>query len=550
MNGSTKRYRLWEQKDGVDQYELRLYSDFSSSDDSGAEEIAGPSMQTKSRAVQRHPSPSPNPPDSDSEVPIPSGRQQRLRRLQKKKDSKRKEKQPHRIPQPSASRTGTQVAGEKRKRRDPTMWDALAGRLNYEGFIPDTPQYASGRDTWSSDMKPMNFRYWMVKDASPFIKYTDFLERRLKDPKVQAAKPNNELMKALHVYISEFYARLPGGESSLESMWPDALMAFAVLLEETMAGKMEGDAWKAFLERRKDFNQYGMPVSGFFDWQASQLLSSVLDEEERRKLKEEDGHPPDTVGKFTRRSTSARGGRRRRCDTCFKAQKKCDLGHPCSRCVGLGRADQCQYETDSQSDAGPQRGSSPREILSCYRCYKAKRACDRGQPCGQCIKTGHANLCVYEGGSVRKIELSDKMGKYKSAAVVESETGSRASSPAFSADGGSEVDIDQPESKPRQGLESQEDESEFDESGESSEVDTGTVPYGRNPDNRPAAKKTGLADMPEWLRRAIGSPRSDDEDEAEEEDEENEEEGEDEEDDDIDPDDLEAQERRFARRLR
>jgi hypothetical protein len=382
----------------------------------------------------------------------------------------------------------------------------------------------------------------MVKDAPPFIKYTDFLERRLEDPKVQAAKPNNELMRALHVYVSEFYARLPGGESSLESMWPDALMAFAALLEETMAGKMEGDAWKAFLERGKDFNKYGMPVSGFFDWQTSQLLPSVLDEEERRKLKEENGHRPDTEAKFTHRSTSTGGRRRRACDTCFKAKKKCDLDHPCSRCVSLGRADQCQYETNSESDARPRRSSIPREILSCYRCYKAKRACDRGQPCGQCVKTGNADLCVYGGGSGGKMELSDEVGRYKSAAVVESETESRASSPAFSADGGSEVDIDHPESKPRQGLESQEGESEFDESEESSEIDTGTVPYSKSLDNRPAAKKTGLADMPEWLRRAIGS-QSDDEDEADEEEEE------DEEDDDIDPDDLEAQERRFVRRL-
>lgn len=513
----------------MDQYELRLYSDFSSTDEVDEEDAAVPSTQVKRPSTRLRPSLSPKPQDSDSESPIPSGRNQRLRRLQSKETSKREVKQPLEALPAVASGSGVQIVGSKRKRRSPTMWDALAGSLNHQDFIPDSPFYASRRDRASSSMEPVNFRYWMMEGAPSLISYADILGRHCKDLKVQAAKPDHDLMRALHVYISEFYARMPGGDSSFQSMWPGALTAFAVLLEETMAGKMEGNAWKAILERRKGSSEHGIPVNGFFDWQTSQWLPSVLDEEERRNSDEESRVTPDKVAKFTRRTE---GRRRVRCDACFKAKKKCDLGHPCSRCMALGRAGHCHYETESQSDTSSRSRSRSRVILSCYRCYKAKRACDHQQPCGRCLRTGHADLCVYEGGSVRKMELSDQVGRYRSAAQVKSERGSRVASVGLVA----EDEMDEEES--------QEDDSETDHESEESLADenTGSVPYG-NPDSRPAAKKAGLDGMPQWLRRAIGSQSGDEEADEEEEDDEDD-------DDDIDPDDLEAQERRFVRGLR
>lgn len=90
------------------------------------------------------------------------------------------------------------------------------------------------------------------------------------DPKIDAALPDNDLLRALHVYISEFYSRLPDGEKSMGSMTPSALIALGALLEETMAGKMKGNAWKAFMHQEKDFDEYGRPAKKFFDPETKQ----------------------------------------------------------------------------------------------------------------------------------------------------------------------------------------------------------------------------------------------------------------------------------------
>lgn len=48
----------------------------------------------------------------------------------------------------------------------------------------------------------------------------------------------------------------------------------------------------------------------------------------------------------------------------------------------------------SSSDRAAQQKRS-RVLLSCGPCRNSKLKCDRDQPCGQCLKKGRADLCVY-----------------------------------------------------------------------------------------------------------------------------------------------------------
>ena len=427
-----------------DPYELPLYSDFSS-DESVKEE--------KLRLILRPRLPSPERENSSSPIPSRPSRKRRRNEIEPLEDYLHFEAK---LPS-SASRNANEQAEtseivhsddhtQPRIRTIPTIWDVMAGRVNHRGFISSTPHYAMDRDNPSSSTKPVNLRAWLSRHAPSSMKYA---EPPPLSQSIQDAKPkDDDLLRALHLYVSEFYAHLPNGEINFQSMDATALMAMAMLLEETMESKVGGDAWRAFMEGENSLDEFGQPVKKFFDvhtgqWQPSVLRSEESDDDEQPTILTEPMPQPQKKAKFVqRRSPSAGTSRVRPCRPCLKHHRECDHGQPCASCVAHGSDDQCQYDTGSKAQ------KNPRKILSCFQCYSGRQTCDRERPCGRCVRTGQAALCVYEGDSAEKMEAAEqnRIERSQRARSARSTPSRRASSAGLSGRESEMMDIDDSQS--------------------------------------------------------------------------------------------------------
>lgn len=115
----------------------------------------------------------------------------------------------------------------KRKRRAATVYDAVAGRIGPNGFLSQDQRA-------SSFIKPLAPEDVLLKSAgftntSP-SQYD--AEQRLKD--LDNKLPDSDLLKAVHAYSSDFYARatLDAGKNDFRSLDESALIAIGCLLEE------------------------------------------------------------------------------------------------------------------------------------------------------------------------------------------------------------------------------------------------------------------------------------------------------------------------------
>ena len=273
-----------------DPYELPVHSDFSS-DESIKEEKLRPVLRPRSPPQEQE----------DSSSPILSGRSHKRRRLELASDAVEPLENylyfEARSPSPTCENAHEETQASKPARSDdvtsvkpriyPTIWDVMAGRVNRQGFIPSTPFYAASRDVPSSSTKPVNLRGYLLRNAPKSLQSADHQYLSQSTPAIQDAKPkDDDLLRALHVYVSEFYAHLPGGEINFQSMDASALIAMAVLLEETMEAKVGEDGWRALMEGENSLDEFGQPVKKFFDtkswqWQPSVLAAEDYDESER-----------------------------------------------------------------------------------------------------------------------------------------------------------------------------------------------------------------------------------------------------------------------------
>lgn len=122
----------------------------------------------------------------------------------------------------------------RRKYRETTVYDAVAGRACYRGLICKTPVIASSRDTASSSTVsvPPEEVLFRNRHAPQRYEESDFYWANEKLP-LQGAEllPESDLLKAVHTYASIFYGRR-GGKADFRSLDETALMAVGVLLEE------------------------------------------------------------------------------------------------------------------------------------------------------------------------------------------------------------------------------------------------------------------------------------------------------------------------------
>ncbi|KXL42573.1 hypothetical protein M433DRAFT_158741 [Acidomyces richmondensis BFW] len=136
------------------------------------------------------------------------------------------------------------------KKRHATVYDAVAGRVGYEGFL--NKQLASShRDTTSSSLVPSTPDEVLFRRAKAPLRYEedDVYAADCHLSSIQAL-PDSDLLKAIHAYTSDFYhaATLDRGAMDMKSMDETALLALGVLLEEAAVESLGVTGDLAFAE--------------------------------------------------------------------------------------------------------------------------------------------------------------------------------------------------------------------------------------------------------------------------------------------------------------
>ncbi|MCJ1305536.1 hypothetical protein MMC08_008350 [Hypocenomyce scalaris] len=154
---------------------------------------------------------------------------------------------------PSASFDADVSTGNQK--RQASVYDAVAGRVSSTGFIPTIPFASKNRDTLSSTSLPAppDEVLFRRKGAPERYQEDDFYwaDRNL-TPDRQL--PDSDLLKAIHTYASDFYSRatVDGGKGDFHSMDETALLAIAILLEESAKQSLGDTGDLVFVEGEND----------------------------------------------------------------------------------------------------------------------------------------------------------------------------------------------------------------------------------------------------------------------------------------------------------
>ncbi|KAK0516558.1 hypothetical protein JMJ35_001161 [Cladonia borealis] len=143
-----------------------------------------------------------------------------------------------------------------KQKRQITVYDAVAGRVSSDGFIPDQPRVSKYRDTLSSSTVPVPPEEALFRRRGAPERYEEddiyWANRHLTS---EQRLPDSDLLKAIHAYTSDFYGRATanGGLLDFESLDETALLGLGILLEE-MAEHVLGDTGDLALVEGEDLN--------------------------------------------------------------------------------------------------------------------------------------------------------------------------------------------------------------------------------------------------------------------------------------------------------
>ncbi|CAK38904.1 hypothetical protein M747DRAFT_335141 [Aspergillus niger ATCC 13496] len=125
--------------------------------------------------------------------------------------------------------------GARRQKRQATVYDAVAGRVNHHGFLPSAPYPSKYRDTASSSTRPVRPEEVLFRRQHAPQRYeeNDFYFAHEALPP-SCPLPCSELLEAIHAYSADFYdhATIDGGRDDYQSMDETALIAMGILMEE------------------------------------------------------------------------------------------------------------------------------------------------------------------------------------------------------------------------------------------------------------------------------------------------------------------------------
>jgi hypothetical protein len=123
------------------------------------------------------------------------------------------------------------------RRKQATLYDAVAGRVGYEGFLgEDAP--TKYRDTVSRSNIAIPPDEVLFRRRGAPVRYEEddiYTADRHLGPHQRL--PDSDLLKTIHAYASDFYANATpdGGKRDFKSLDETALLAMGILLEEAAA---------------------------------------------------------------------------------------------------------------------------------------------------------------------------------------------------------------------------------------------------------------------------------------------------------------------------
>ena len=131
---------------------------------------------------------------------------------------------------------------ERRKRRKVSLYDAVAGRAGYEGFLSEQQPSKYG-DTASTSKTAVPPEEVLFRRKGALVRYEeDDIYTADRNLQLSQKLPDSDLLKALHLYASDFYSRETGinDKTSFRSLDEAALLAMGILLEEAAQEAIDG----------------------------------------------------------------------------------------------------------------------------------------------------------------------------------------------------------------------------------------------------------------------------------------------------------------------
>ncbi|KAI7332047.1 hypothetical protein KC315_g4841 [Hortaea werneckii] len=163
------------------------------------------------------------------------------------------------------------------KNKQATLYDAVAGRVGYEGFlIEERPsKYRDTASTTHAAIPPEEVLF-RRKNAPTRYEEDDVYSA---DRHLQAHQslPDSDLLKAIHAYASDFYSTswLSNSAKDFKSMDETALLAMGILLEEAAAAGLGKTGDLALVEADEDESTPGEHVY----WYQGKWRRSVLEQQ-------------------------------------------------------------------------------------------------------------------------------------------------------------------------------------------------------------------------------------------------------------------------------
>jgi len=129
---------------------------------------------------------------------------------------------------------------DSRLRQPATLYDAVAGRVGYEGFLTEQYHTSKFRDTLSTTLTAVPPDEVLFRRQGAPVRYDedDIYDAGRQLP-AGVSLPESDLLKVIHAYVADFYDRsVDDNKSDVKSMDETALLAMGVLLEEAAAGAL------------------------------------------------------------------------------------------------------------------------------------------------------------------------------------------------------------------------------------------------------------------------------------------------------------------------
>lgn len=141
---------------------------------------------------------------------------------------------------------------KSRKRRRISLYDAVAGRVGYEGFLtePKPSKYRDTASTSTTAVAPEEVLFRRKRAPQRYEENDFYFANHHLTPSQQL--PDSDLLKTIHAYVSDYYAATTqGGRGRIDfrSMDETALLAMGILLEEAAAEAIGKTGHLALVER-------------------------------------------------------------------------------------------------------------------------------------------------------------------------------------------------------------------------------------------------------------------------------------------------------------